>query len=73
MTEITLSITQDAYEKLIKLKKPNEDINMLLKRLILAKNLQILKSLQGTITYPNKKEILEDIKTKRKQHRFKSD
>ena len=65
----TLTIKESVYNKLLLMKKKDESFSDLFNRLSTT-NVQVLRNLRGTQIYEDKKEILNEIKQKRKEKRY---
>lgn len=69
----TLTIRDEVYERLIKIKRENESFSDLFMRLSEEENtLMLLESLRGSIDLPEADEIIEEIYQKRVERRYAS-
>ncbi|MHA2251473.1 MAG: antitoxin VapB family protein [Candidatus Kariarchaeaceae archaeon] len=72
MTTKTITIKEDVYYKLLRLKREKESFSQLLNRLASnISSLELLSQMQGTIEFNDKDGILEDIRHKRDSWRSK--
>ncbi len=69
----TLTIRDEVYERLIKIKRENESFSDLFMRLSEEENtLMMLERLRGSIDLPEADEIIEEIYEKRVERRYAS-
>jgi len=67
----TLSIRDEVYERLLKIKREDESFSDLFMRLSEEENtLKLLERLQGSIDLPETDEIIEEIYEKRVERRY---
>ena len=67
----TLTIRDEVYERLIKIKRENESFSDLFMRLSEEENtLMLLERLRGSIDLPEADEIIEEIYEKRVERRY---
>lgn len=72
MPDKTITIRDEVYQLLIKVKLEHEDFSDLLQRLVTVhgqKMISILEQLQGTIEFDDPASLLEDIRKRREQWR----
>jgi len=65
----TITIKSRVYEQLLAMKRKNESFSDLFERLG-KNNIELLQNLRGCTEFHNKKQLLKDIKNKRKEHRY---
>ncbi len=69
----TLTIRDEVYERLIKIKRENESFSDLFMRLSEEENaLMLLERLRGSIDLPEADELIEEIYEKRVERRYAS-
>lgn len=69
----TLTIRDEVYERLLKIKREDESFSDLFMRLSEEENtLRLLERLRGSIDLPEADEILEEIYEKRVERRYAS-
>lgn len=67
MPNRNIPVTEEIYQRLSKLKKEDETFNDMLNRLHPEpNNLTIIKKLQGTLTIPDKDQLIDEIYQKRR-------
>ena len=72
MPDKTITIRDEVYQLLIKVKREHEDFSDLLQRLVTGqgqKMISILEQLQGTIEFDDPASLMEDIQKRRDQWR----
>ena len=65
----TITVKSRVYEQLLTMKRKNESFSDLFERLS-KNNVEVLQNLRGCMEFDNKKQLLKDIKEKRKEHRY---
>ena len=65
----TITVKSRVYEQLLAMKRKNESFSDLFERLS-KNNIELLQNLRGCMEFDNKKQLLKDIKVKRKEHRY---
>ena len=65
----TITVKSRVYQQLLAMKRKNESFSDLFERLG-KNNIELLQNLRGCTEFTNKKQLLKDIKDKRKEHRY---
>ncbi len=66
----TITIRKTVYDELLKVKKKNESFSELLERLVKSEDKkQLLLALRGSVTFTDKKGMLNEIQDKRWEKR----
>jgi len=72
MPDKTITISEEVYQLLVKVKREHEDFSDLLERLAKGQGqgaLSILEQLQGTIEFGDTSSLIKDIREKREHWR----
>ena len=72
MADKTITIREEVYQLLVKVKHDHEDFSALLERLVTIhgkKMLSLLEKLHGTIEFDEPSSLIEDIRKRREQWR----
>jgi len=71
MTTKTITIKENVYKMLTKMKRKDESFSDLFERLAKSKsNVDLLKELRGSVKIEKKAALLEEIYEKRKERRY---
>lgn len=65
----TITIKSQVYEQLLTMKRKNESFSDLFERLS-KNNIALLQNLRGCMEFDNKKQLLKNMREKRKEHRY---
>ena len=70
MATKTISIKENVYDKLIRMKRPGESFSELLDRLTDERSsIEILNQLRGSIDFENSESLISEIRERRKEWR----
>jgi len=66
----TITIKDEVYKKLLRLKREDESFSKLFERLAIPRGIEILREIRGSIEFESKEKILKEIYDKRKERRI---